>query len=134
MCKVKRIVAIIMLTAIVFTATPLQQLVKLPVLVQHLAEHRQKDPSLTVAEFLMEHYLFEDNDEDTDTDYSRDMQLPFKSMALLASPALLCAAPLNPVQVIAAPEAVYIKKNVPLTENSNSAQYLSAIWQPPKSC
>ncbi len=123
-----------MLIAIVFAATPLQQLVKLPVLVQHLAEHRQQDPTLTVAEFLMEHYLFEDNDEKNDTDYSRDMQLPFKSMALLVSPALLCAAPLNPVQVTVAPEAVFIKKNAPLNENPNSAQYLSTIWQPPKNC
>ena len=55
--------------------TPLHQLCKIPVLIQHYQEHRQLDENVDLLDFLSMHYWGNDlNDNDED----RDRQLPFK--------------------------------------------------------
>ncbi len=58
------------------TATPLAELVKVPVLFEHFQEHRQESPDISVLDFFRIHYF---NGNERDADYSRDMQLPFKT-------------------------------------------------------
>lgn len=58
------------------SATELHQLFKLPFLVTHYQDHRQEDPSLTLAEFLRVHYF---GQHPADNDDPEDRQLPFKS-------------------------------------------------------
>lgn len=120
-----------LISAVLFTGTPLQQLLKLPVLVQHYFEHKQTNNSLSFANFLKLHYFEEEEDED-DNDYSRDSQLPFKSMALIVSPALLNVPAVANYELTAKPEVNTYEGYSPVSETLIPAQYLSSIWQPPK--
>ena len=130
MLLLKRIIPILFLATVLFSVTPMHQLLKLPVLVQHFFEHKQKDHSLSFTTFINEHYF---NGDDKDADYKRDMQLPFKSLdhsvtlAINALPALNDKVSLNPA------ENSYIS-HILIDETLVSSQYLSAIWQPPKIC
>ncbi|RFZ94118.1 hypothetical protein D0C36_00745 [Mucilaginibacter conchicola] len=73
----KKALLYIIVTVIVAQNTELDQLAKLPILFQHFKEHRQRDSSVTLMQFLGMHYWGDDlNDNDND----RDMQLPFKKM------------------------------------------------------
>lgn len=129
----KKFIAIMLLSAILFAGTPLQQLLKLPVLVEHYFEHKQQDNSTSFAGYLIHHYFEEDNDN-VDDDHARDCQLPFKSMALVVPASLLTVTTVNQAYPTAAPEIRSIQKPLAENEQAISAQYLSAIWQPPKSC
>lgn len=51
------------------------QLLKLPVLLEHFAEHQERDSALCFYDFLAMHYW---EQEAPDGDADRDMQLPFK--------------------------------------------------------
>ncbi len=64
-------------SAFVLSATPARELLKLPVLLEHFREHRQEDPGISWLSFLILHYF---NDGPPDSDYARDMQLPFKTL------------------------------------------------------
>lgn len=69
--------AIIGLLALyVFGTTDAYQLLKLPIMVQHFVEHRKEDPSIGLLAFLRMHYA---DKMVVDDDFSRDMQLPFKT-------------------------------------------------------
>lgn len=102
---------------------------KLPVLVQHFLEHREKDPDTTLAAFLTEHYAAIDV---VDDDYDRDMQLPFKS----AEYTLLSVIPFIPqsgfeVQKVFTTfnvSPVYPTINATLLPNTT----VGTIWQPPR--
>src|SRR3954454_11848800 len=74
--KLRQVIAILLLSLQLFTSTELCQVFKAPILLQHYHEHKGGDKSLTFLSFLREHYL---NSNESDPDYARDMQLPFKS-------------------------------------------------------
>lgn len=65
----------IIIVAVALNHLQLAQLVKLPVLVQHFQEHRERDSRVTLLEFLAMHYWGQDINDDDD---ARDRQLPFK--------------------------------------------------------
>ncbi|WP_162915625.1 hypothetical protein [Paraflavitalea soli] len=57
--------------------TSLNQFVKLPVMLAHFTEHRQRDSQIGFIQFLAMHYWGTDlNDNDND----RDAQLPYKKV------------------------------------------------------
>lgn len=58
-------------------STSLDQFLKLPVLFEHFKEHQQRDPRVSLLDFLSMHYWGQDLD---DNDNDRDMQLPFKKV------------------------------------------------------
>lgn len=130
MLLLKRVISILFLATVLFSATLMHQLLKLPVLVQHFFEHKQINQSLSFTAFINEHYF---SGDDKDADYKRDMQLPFKSldhsvaMAINALPAVNEKVNLNPT------ENSFIS-HILIDETLVSSQYLSSIWQPPKSC
>ncbi|MCK6691317.1 MAG: hypothetical protein L6Q97_04370 [Thermoanaerobaculia bacterium] len=76
------------------SATPVGELLKLPVLIEHLREHRQETPDMTLIGFFVLHYFSGDV---RDADYERDMQLPFKTVEL--SGLTLATAPAEPAPV-----------------------------------
>ena len=63
------------------SATPVGELFKLPVLIEHFQEHRRETPDMTLIGFFILHYFSGDV---RDADYERDMQLPFKTVELSA--------------------------------------------------
>ena len=57
--------------------TPVMQIMKFPVLVEHFNKHKQSE-KVSIIEFLKEHYAADHNDDDQ----SEDNKLPFKSGTL----------------------------------------------------
>lgn len=72
----KSAVSIFFLILVVSVQTPVGQLFKLPVLIEHFIKH-QKQEGLSLIEFLGVHYKTVHNDADS----KEDEQLPFKSIA-----------------------------------------------------
>lgn len=73
---VKRIISIILLSLYVFATAEFRELLKLPQLAEHYAEHRAKNPQISFWEFLDMHYS---HGIVVDEDYHEDMKLPFKT-------------------------------------------------------
>lgn len=73
----KRFISILLLSTVLLTQTECYQLLKLPVIFQHYAEHRVKDRTISFSGFISMHYFHDSPVDDQDDD--RDRQLPFKS-------------------------------------------------------
>lgn len=73
--RVKRIYSYCIIIIVLLGATPLQQLLKVPALVEHYKEHCARNANITVLDFVFMHYIGDDGVRDDD---NRDMQLPFK--------------------------------------------------------
>lgn len=126
-CTVIRIGSIMMLSLILLVQAPVQQLLKVYALVEHYYEHKERNGSMDIVEFLTMHYAKGDV---KDADHDRDMQLPFKhpsSTSLIFTFFESRAITVEPVYM-------------PLVSGSTSlyrcpfclSQLLSAIWHPPK--
>lgn len=125
----KRIAAICFFTLYLVSATEAKQLLKLPVLFEHYAEHKQKNREISFLNFIYMHYAGSDFD---DGDQDRDMQLPFKS---LTSATALFPAFSPSANGIKLEPSFSIREGsfLPAPFNFQSF-YLSSIWQPPKFC
>ena len=120
----KRILAISLLILYINSHTELHEALRLPVLLEHYQEHRQKATDMSFWEFLVMHYK-------TDVPHdANDSRLPFKDPAhAFAAPALAL-----PTQKIT------FHESTPLTEVSHSSIYtevsiafhISDIFQPPR--
>ncbi len=127
----KKTVAIFILSIYVISITELAQLAKLPILIEHFAEHKQKNKDLSLLDFLYMHYSQSAN---KDADYDKDMKLPFKShdgcisvIAFGFIPTTFNCETVKPVFSIEKSYSTY-------TEEFLTSSYLASIWQPPKSC
>ncbi|MBC7524368.1 MAG: hypothetical protein H7239_08025 [Flavobacterium sp.] len=127
----KKYLAIALLVLYLMSTTELNQLLKLPALVEHYNEHQLENSSLTFFEFLHMHYSQAD---DHDGDKDKDMKLPFKSHSLC------CSA--NPV-IVTLPELYVFTSNLVIESSRKEVNYyrflicpspLKSIWQPPKIC
>lgn len=74
----KQILSGILLCIYLVGATEAYQLLKLPALVTHFADHRFATPGLDIATFLEMHYNTSPHDA-LPADWQQDMQLPFKT-------------------------------------------------------
>jgi hypothetical protein len=126
---VRKYTALFFLTVLLLAQTPVQQLLRTPVLAVHFLEHRAENMQFSFAEYLSQHYL---SNHPKDKDYDRDMQLPFrhKEVVLINStvvvPALLVADFTPPVYQETPFCQFYV---APLTSITPSG-----IWQPPRFC
>lgn len=125
----KKLIAILFLTVYVFSATEFNQLLKLPLLVEHYVEHKEENKLITFLEFLHMHYS---TAHAKDADYNKDMKLPFKSPSnTIAFNALNC------LQANFETELNYPVRNAKAfyfiySEHIPNSALLNAIWQPPK--
>jgi hypothetical protein len=62
---VKAAISKFLIIIYLFSATELNQLLKLPVLFSHFIEHQKQDPLISFGEFLYHHYAV-DHDDDGD--------------------------------------------------------------------
>jgi hypothetical protein len=69
--------AAILLLVLTVTQTPMGQLLKLPLLIEHFYKHNKND-RVSLFKFLKEHY----GAEHSDADRSEDKQLPFKTVIM----------------------------------------------------
>lgn len=67
---------ILLMAVYTFGTTDAYQLLKFPIMLQHFVEHRREDPKMSFIAFLRMHYA---DKIVVDEDFSRDMQLPFKT-------------------------------------------------------
>lgn len=111
------------------SATPVGELLKLPVLIEHLREHRRETPDMSLTAFFILHYFSGDV---RDADYERDMQLPFKTVEL---PGLsLATAPADPAPFAPPPPpAPACRKCLPLPALlCPPAPYVAMPSEPPE--
>jgi hypothetical protein len=106
-------------------------LVKLPVLVEHFVEHREKNRNLSFLDFLGMHYS---QQNEKDGDYDRDMQLPFKSHDGCSTTTLSALLHNPPSELSNKPELSMACQYSEYSDEFLSQAYLASIWQPPKSC
>ncbi len=128
---VKKFIAIGFLTVYFFSAPDAQQVLKLPFVFKHFAAHRLENSNLSFMDFLAMHYL---HGSPKDKDYNEDMKLPFKTTdkyVINFSPVLIPAS----IRILAVKS---IELSIIFVINHPTdfipSVYLSAIWQPPKSC
>jgi hypothetical protein len=125
--KMKRVLTLIMLSAVILTQTEVYQLFKLAALADHFSEHERRNPEISIGEFLVEHYL---QCEHNDSDRKSDEELPFKNSqsGLNTAPAVIAYhsteynffLPSGSTESIAAASA------------GKTSAALQDIWQPPR--
>lgn len=122
--------AILFLFIYLFSATGINELFKINILVQHFYETQKNDKTVTFLHFLTMHYITDDlNDKDND----RDKQLPFKSTETYLSNASLTCVPSKYISPLAPPSFVVYKKDFPPAKESFIfTNYPILVWHPPK--
>lgn len=124
-----KVISYSLISIVLFATTPLKELAKLPLLIEHFIEHVEANPHLDIVSFLNMHYF---NGDPIDEDYEEDMKLPFKTLDFSSSVVFLIIPSFH--------EAIlpYVSK---IVTNLTSPNYkndfsksaaLSSIWQPPK--
>jgi hypothetical protein len=73
MVTMKKGVTIFLLVSMVSLQTPVGQLLKLPLLIEHFIKHQQQD-GVSLLAYLQDHY----SEDHHDADLPEDEQLPFK--------------------------------------------------------
>lgn len=116
----------IVILAIAFNNLQLVQFAKLPVLLEHFKEHRQRDASVTVIEFLAMHYWGKDIN---DNDDSRDRQLPFKDQTVIHFSSYYI--PFNRIEA-PAPVTVVIDSKSPTLKVYYPDAVKGALFRPPQ--
>lgn len=125
----KGVVSKLLLAIYLLSATPCNQLLKLPVLVVHFHEHQHRDATTSFFSFIYHHYAINHAD-DGDTD--RDQQLPFQSHDDCGS--FQIPFYLFPTFEPLVPHITFLQAEKPsfYSDSHLLATYLSAIWQPPQ--
>jgi len=128
---VRRPVCILFLAIYLLSATEAHQLLKVPVMVSHFSEHKKENTNINFISFIVLHYL---SGNVKDSDYERDMQLPFKDSDN-------CLVSSNPVTVplfeiiIADPDHADLLSNFVLQNDcSLPSAFKGAVFQPPRIC
>jgi hypothetical protein len=129
----KKLAAIFFLAVYLFATTDAYQLLKLPVVFQHFAEHRIENKNISFLEFLDMHYM---HGSPKDADYDRDMQLPFKKACpdCVSCIAAAVFVPLTTSLSIEKPLVQILTQNYFPQDQLLLSAYLASIWQPPKYC
>lgn len=126
----KNFFSILILCCYFFSATEARELLKLPLLFEHFAEHKKLKGTMGMWEFLCIHYA---HGNPRDADYDKDMKLPFKTCS--------CSHFDKPFNVIEAecklPSILNFEYRAFLNDAYSDltlSRDLDCIWQPPKCC
>lgn len=123
----KKTVVFLLLTSF-FLNTSLKELLKIPVLANHFAEHSELDPSVDFVDFLSMHYWGQDvNDNDQD----RDMQLPFKKLTTHSSIQLYCQQKLK-LEIVEQDFFTEDQKLLPLEDLNFTGNQPTGLFRPPR--
>ena len=129
LCFMRRFAAISLLVVFLTSNTEFHELMKLGAFVSHYAEHRAEDPGLSLSEFIRIHYKGEVK---YDEDYSRDMQLPFKTADCISLVAP-CTLPVASFPALQHPSPVVKCTRNFFARTASSLSGCADIWEPPKS-
>lgn len=127
----KKFLSIFLLSIYLISITELSQLVKLPLLMEHFTEHKQKDVDMSLWKFLQIHYS---QNKLNDADDEKDMKLPFKSHHGCISSIVSESVPFNYYYFTSKPVFSHSNSYSSYTEQFLTSACLTSIWQPPKFC
>ena len=119
----KKAAIIFIMVLIVSIQTPLGQLFKLPLLVEHYIKH-QKQNGVSLFSFLADHY----STDHKDGDLPEDEQLPFKNITFY-SIGYAIVTPVIQANVLAPLPA---EKKVMFSDIYIPQQHLTSIFHPPR--
>lgn len=121
--------SIFFLSTYLFTFVQVNELFKIPILVEHFNEHQLEHPNLSMIQFIVNHYMDEIVYDD---DYSKDIELPFKSTTINTTFSIVCCPLLMDYNfaILLFPSEFKSPKFTYLF--SFSSYFQSAIWQPPQ--
>jgi hypothetical protein len=114
---------IFLLILLVSTQTPIGQLLKLPLLVEHFIQHQNKD-GVSLASFLENHYSSEHNDADS----QEDDQLPFKNITFYSGGNAIVPDTVETNAIV----LVATDKKIIFPEVYAPHQRLTQIFRPPR--
>lgn len=119
-----KIVATILLAGLlVCVQTPVGQLLKLPLLIEHFIKHQHQDGVSLIA-FLNDHYTTSHHD----ADLPEDEQLPFKSITLGAIGNAIVPAVIKTNAYVPLPG----DKKIIFTGTYAAQQHVARIFHPPR--
>lgn len=119
----KSAVLISFLFLLVSIQTPIGQLFKIPLLIEHFRKHQRQD-GVSLSDFLKDHYTKEHND----ADWPEDEQLPFKTMTCYSIGYAIVPEAVRP----SAMTALYAERNISYFELFVPQHHLSGIFHPPR--
>lgn len=126
----KRSLTLLFLAFYLIGSTEILELCKLPVLFHHYNEHKEKSKDLGFLDFLKAHYT---EQTELDADQNKDQQLPFKSPdinSLGSGPFLVeCETSIQ-----AEPRMEMDGLYTDYCDRTFTSDFLSSVWQPPKTC
>ena len=114
---------IFLLAILVFTQTPVGQLLRLPLLVEHFMGHQKKD-GVSFRSFLEDHYSSDHNDADS----PEDDKLPFKSIKFYSVGYAIVPSAIKANAIAPAP----VDKKIVFTEVYAPHRHLVSIFRPPR--
>lgn len=111
------------------TFTEVRQLSKLPNLIEHYISHKALDGEMSVFAFFKMHYI---DEQIKDSDYLKDMKLPFKTHDFSGISITLNIPPEK--------ATISLRRNLVFVDDSNNFSYsekyypsvFQQIWEPPK--
>ncbi len=116
-------VTIFLLVLLASIQTPVGQLFKLPVLIEHFVKHQKQDGFSLIA-FLEDHYT----SDHKDADFQEDEELPFKSITFHTIGYAIVPG-LNKTNVLV---PLPTDKKVIFTDTYAPQQHLASIFRPPR--
>lgn len=119
----KNTATVILLLLLVSIQTPVGQLFKLPLLVEHFIKHQEQEGASFIG-FLDEHYL----SSHEDADRPEDEQLPFKSLAYYSIGSAIVPELGKANAFVQRP----LEKKPVITESYTPQQHMSGIFHPPR--
>jgi len=114
---------IFLLTVMVSIQTPLGQLFKLPLLIEHYIKHQKQD-GVSLIGFLKDHYA----SNHKDADLPEDEQLPFKNITFYS----MGYAIVTPIIETNAGTPLYTKNKIIFPDTYTIQQHLGSIFHPPR--
>lgn len=130
--RVKKTVVIAFLCSFLLANTELNQLFKLPTLIEHYLEHKQENNTETFLHYLSQHYAAKINHSHNDNHHDHE-KLPFKTDD--CSFAHFSHGFVYPLQfTLSEPYVSETKQNLIFQTNSYVSNFFGNIWQPPRFC
>jgi len=125
----KKAISIFFFFLYLLSVTEAHQLLKIPIIFQHFAEHSSADNNINFLQFLGMHYF---NGDPKDGDYERDMKLPFKTSSDCVISVVSVTVPdtyfiISPIEMPSAKNEFFNRDDF-----FTPREILCNIFQPPK--
>jgi hypothetical protein len=114
---------IFFLVLLVSIQTPVLEIFKLPILIEHYKKHQKQD-GVSLFSFLQDHY----SSHHQDADLPEDEQLPFKNITFYAIGSVIIPGVIKTDVLVRLPS----DKKVAFSNTYASQQFLGSIFHPPK--